>query len=114
MKIFLSIFISIIFQSCFIYNSTRKQETICDLHNEKMKKTIVRTWYGTPASWGDENEIKYRNAKKKKHMGCVKNKNLGIKRYALIYYCITCDNIKKEFFYKKSNLTQKESTNGRP
>ena len=84
------------FQSCIVYNATLKVDSVCDLHNEKMEKAIVKTWFGTPASWGDENSIKYKNAKKKKHMGCVRTWRNN-KKYAKIYHCATCDKIKKEY-----------------
>lgn len=81
-------------QSCVIHNEIKSHENImCGLHNEKMKKTFVRTIYGKQINPCTND--RYPNAKRKKCMGCVVP-IWPAKRIAYTYHCKSCDRLKKE------------------
>lgn len=78
--------------SCVIYNSTKhKDSDICNLHNEKMSKALVRTIYGRACGG---NSIEYPNAKRMKCMGCL-IRTWPNRRLAVIYHCKSCDKVKR-------------------
>lgn len=84
-------------QSCVVYNSVKFQEnTICELHNEEMKKALVGTFYGKGCSG---NKVYYPNAKSKKCMGCIV-KLWTNRRLAYIYHCKSCNKLKKSDQFK--------------
>ena len=95
MKIeFILIFIFLfILQSCIILNHTKTQQTnICKVHNIKMHKTLVKTWYGTSDTFEFYNQPEYENAKTRYHLGCVTS---GFKqKFAIIYHCSQCDKVR--------------------
>jgi len=93
MKTILILLISLTLHSCFV--TTKHQDNICSLHNEKMKKTVVGVTYG---AWG-ENEKGYENypnAKSKKDVGCVKTHI----KLAKVYYCKSCNKARREYKHK--------------
>ena len=92
MKLLLLIFVFTL-QSCVIYNATKNKEKICEIHKTEMKKTMVRAWYGKPASWDFGNKSEYINAKESLHLGCVKRP--PVKKFAIIYHCKECVKIKE-------------------
>jgi hypothetical protein len=66
-------------------------KSTCELHNKKMKKTLVGASYGL-TFYGNKKE--YPNAKNRKNMGCIKG-SWPYKRLALIYHCSSCNKIKR-------------------
>ena len=89
-------------QSCIVYNSTKfDKEKVCKLHNQKMRKTIVRTIYGINDPYDAMTAIdKFPHAKTRIGMG--RNQPFWpIKRLALTYYCDKCDSIKNEYYKRK-------------
>ncbi len=93
MKSILIIFITLSFNSCVIYNSTKNQEIrVCEIHNTKMNKAIVGTVYGKPRYPCINNA--FPNAKKKKCMGCLKGPWPN-KRLAIVYHCKSCTKAEK-------------------
>lgn len=80
-------------QSCIFYNSTKyTNSNVCELHQRKMHKTIVKVTYGLYCS--SRNPESYKNAKSNICMGCVvrsPRKYFGIK-----YYCSKCNKIKRK------------------
>jgi hypothetical protein len=64
---------------------------ICHVHNIKMHKTIVKIQHGRYSTDFNNKEL-YPNAKKKYYKGCIK----GAERFAIIYHCKQCDDIKQK------------------
>jgi hypothetical protein len=87
-------------QSCIVYNAVKHQDSnICGLHKEKMRKALVGTTYGRACAG---NKADYKNAKRKKCMGCI-IEAWPNRRLAVIYHCKSCNRIKKASGDKNEN-----------
>jgi hypothetical protein len=96
MRNFLAILILTSFfslQSCVVYNATKKSDAICDIHNIKMQKKLVKTRYGRLCP--DGLKLQYMNAKSIQCMGC-KRPLWPKNRLAIKYSCRECTKLKKE------------------
>ena len=73
------------------YNSSasKRLNGICNVHQKKMKKELVRTSFGLPAYDFDIENSKYPNTKRDANLGCVRP-SWPIHRMALIYTCCEC------------------------
>lgn len=82
----------VLLQSCMFYNSTKHTKSnTCDVHQQKMHKTITLVTYGKARY--DNIKASYKNAKSHIHMGCVirfPRKYIGLK-----YYCKECQKVKQ-------------------
>lgn len=79
------------FHSCIVVNFAKKtDESQCKVHL-KMKRTIVRTYFGLAAYDPDP---RCPNAKAKANVGCVVQM-WPVGRLAKIYHCTACDSISK-------------------
>lgn len=96
----LLLIIGVTFQSCIVYNSTKRLDTnICRVHKIKMKKALVGTRFGLGCHTGNTPE--FPNAKTKQCMGCVVP-IWPFKRLAIKYHCKECDKLKKESLIKEN------------
>ena len=92
-------------QSCIIRNATKHAETnICDIHNVKMHKTIVKVHYGYACPRRTREE--YKNAKSMLCMGCVVRQY----RLAIKYHCRQCNKLKRadKEYWKKRDKEREE------
>jgi hypothetical protein len=91
-KIFTVVTLSLFLQCCRLYDATKYADSDkCEIHNQKMHKTLVKVHYGNfcPARVKKE----YKNAKSIECMGCVvrsPRKYLAIK-----YYCKKCNKFRR-------------------
>lgn len=94
------LFIILLFslQSCFVLNTTTKENRFCDIHNKEMSKKFVRTRYGRALPQKKKEE--YKNAKSIHLMGCLKKR--PVKYFAKIYSCKICTKLQRLDSRKKT------------
>jgi len=91
---------TLMFLSCKVRNFTTDNKTTCSVHNMRLKKKLVKAYYGKPFS-RDVRTEKCPYAKGKVNMGCMYPSFLKRTRFAKIY---TCDSCTKVFKIYKQNL----------
>jgi hypothetical protein len=96
-------------QSCFVLNTTKNKETkVCDIHNKKLHKTIVKAKYGFGCPIRIKRRPQYYYVRTAACMGCLVERPK--KRFAIVYYCPACNKARrkdKEYWETKKRESRK-------
>ncbi len=93
-------------ESCVFLDTTEGSNLKeCPVHSEKLEKTLVKTAYGYVCP--DDYNRDYPFAKRVMWLGCVVDRT-PMYRFALMFTCRECDEVKRRVKNRNPSLTMKE------